>query len=61
MSSFEIRTCRSNKTGSLPEHHDIHLSGDDDSLVTVWAERLLAEFLVEAMDEYEQRKKAGAA
>ena len=68
MSSFTIRTCPSNRDGSLPEHQDVCLTGDDDSLITVWGERALAEEIALFLEHrahfkiwLEQKKRAGAA
>jgi hypothetical protein len=56
MSCFEIRTEHANKSNSIPSHFNIHLKGSDFELVTVWAERELAEAIVEAMDARARRK-----
>ncbi|MGZ3687338.1 MAG: hypothetical protein ACXWP5_00380 [Bdellovibrionota bacterium] len=61
MSDFVIREVKGNKTGSLPAHHDIHLAGDDDSIITVWAGKEMAEECVKFLEQYPERSKAGVA
>lgn len=56
MSSFEIRSETGNKSNSIPPHHNIHLKGSDFELVTVWAERELAEEIIAALDARAQKR-----
>jgi hypothetical protein len=65
--SFEIRHHKGNKNNTMPEHHDIHLKGSDESLITVWAENALAEevaFFLDHRKEFrawvEQQKRSAA-
>ena len=50
MSNFEIRAHDENKGKTVPPHFDIHIRGDEDSLITVWAEREMAEEIIQFLD-----------
>ena len=60
-SLFEIRHEKPTRSGSIPEHWDIYMRGNSDSMVTVWIDSPMAEFMVECLEAYAKRDVSKSA
>ena len=56
MNDFVIQETLGNKSGSIPAHWDIFVKGQDDSIITCWDSKAMAEACVKFLEQYVQKK-----
>jgi hypothetical protein len=56
--TFQIRHSPGNRDNSLPQHWDIFINGNDDSIITIWESSEMARECVKFLEQYPQRRQS---
>jgi hypothetical protein len=59
--NFTITHTKGNKDNTLPQHWDVTLKGQEDSIATIWESEAMANQFVEFLEAWSARKDTEAA